>query len=226
MFAVGDPDQAIFRFRGASSAAFQEFQRRFPGSEVGGARGKPALDLATFSLAPFPSSTTTRGELPVAGRLRVPAARTAIRARTARGSRGQADHARRRSRSFCMAGKRRRPPTSPPRSERLRAARRRRQHCDPLPHALPWRGDGEDAGGTRDTVCRERSRRVRDRGDSRSARMPGRDGVAVEFGSALPRRRPAHVRRGGRCHAVRRSPPRRGKPRSPRCCRRFPAGGA
>jgi DNA helicase-2/ATP-dependent DNA helicase PcrA len=32
VFAVGDPDQAIFRFRGASSAAFQEFQRRFPGT--------------------------------------------------------------------------------------------------------------------------------------------------------------------------------------------------
>ena len=33
VFAVGDPDQAIFRFRGASSAAFQEFQRRFPGTK-------------------------------------------------------------------------------------------------------------------------------------------------------------------------------------------------
>jgi DNA helicase-2/ATP-dependent DNA helicase PcrA len=30
VFAVGDPDQAIYRFRGASSAAFEEFQRRFP----------------------------------------------------------------------------------------------------------------------------------------------------------------------------------------------------
>ncbi|MGH9571089.1 MAG: UvrD-helicase domain-containing protein, partial [Candidatus Angelobacter sp.] len=28
VFAVGDPDQAIYRFRGASSAAFEEFQRR------------------------------------------------------------------------------------------------------------------------------------------------------------------------------------------------------
>jgi ATP-dependent DNA helicase UvrD/PcrA len=34
VFAVGDPDQAIFRFRGASSAAFQEFQRRFPGTKA------------------------------------------------------------------------------------------------------------------------------------------------------------------------------------------------
>ncbi|MGA1999827.1 MAG: ATP-dependent DNA helicase [Terriglobales bacterium] len=33
VFAVGDPDQAIFRFRGASSAAFEEFQRRFPGTK-------------------------------------------------------------------------------------------------------------------------------------------------------------------------------------------------
>jgi DNA helicase-2/ATP-dependent DNA helicase PcrA len=30
IFAVGDPDQAIYRFRGASSAAFEDFQRRFP----------------------------------------------------------------------------------------------------------------------------------------------------------------------------------------------------
>ena len=31
VFAVGDPDQAIYRFRGASSAAFVLFQRHFPG---------------------------------------------------------------------------------------------------------------------------------------------------------------------------------------------------
>jgi DNA helicase II / ATP-dependent DNA helicase PcrA len=30
LFAVGDPDQAIYRFRGASSAAFDEFIARFP----------------------------------------------------------------------------------------------------------------------------------------------------------------------------------------------------
>jgi DNA helicase-2/ATP-dependent DNA helicase PcrA len=30
IFAVGDPDQAIYRFRGASSAAFRLFQRQFP----------------------------------------------------------------------------------------------------------------------------------------------------------------------------------------------------
>jgi DNA helicase-2/ATP-dependent DNA helicase PcrA len=30
VFAVGDPDQAIYRFRGASSAAFQLFSRQFP----------------------------------------------------------------------------------------------------------------------------------------------------------------------------------------------------
>src|SRR5205823_5813053 len=33
VFAVGDPDQAIYRFRGASSAAFEEFQKRFPQTE-------------------------------------------------------------------------------------------------------------------------------------------------------------------------------------------------
>src|SRR5262249_4546664 len=33
VFAVGDPDQAIYRFRGASRAAFEEFQRRFPATQ-------------------------------------------------------------------------------------------------------------------------------------------------------------------------------------------------
>ncbi len=33
IFAVGDPDQAIYRFRGASSAAFQLFDRHFPHAE-------------------------------------------------------------------------------------------------------------------------------------------------------------------------------------------------
>jgi DNA helicase-2/ATP-dependent DNA helicase PcrA len=34
VFAVGDPDQAIFKFRGATAAAFDEFLARFPGAEV------------------------------------------------------------------------------------------------------------------------------------------------------------------------------------------------
>ncbi|MGH9510787.1 MAG: ATP-dependent helicase [Terriglobales bacterium] len=34
VFGVGDPAQAIYRFRGASSAAFGLFQRMFPGSKV------------------------------------------------------------------------------------------------------------------------------------------------------------------------------------------------
>jgi DNA helicase II / ATP-dependent DNA helicase PcrA len=34
IFAVGDPDQAIYRFRGASSAAFALFQHTFPGARV------------------------------------------------------------------------------------------------------------------------------------------------------------------------------------------------
>src|SRR5262249_45043989 len=33
IFALGDPDQAIYRFRGASSAAFEKFQKRFPETE-------------------------------------------------------------------------------------------------------------------------------------------------------------------------------------------------
>src|SRR5579872_1933711 len=34
VFGVGDPDQAIYRFRGASSAAFQIFRRHFPGAKL------------------------------------------------------------------------------------------------------------------------------------------------------------------------------------------------
>lgn len=34
MFAVGDPDQAIYRFRGASSAAFEIFHRHFPSAPL------------------------------------------------------------------------------------------------------------------------------------------------------------------------------------------------
>jgi DNA helicase II / ATP-dependent DNA helicase PcrA len=34
VFAVGDPDQAIYRFRGASSAAFSLFQDAFPGTTI------------------------------------------------------------------------------------------------------------------------------------------------------------------------------------------------
>jgi DNA helicase-2/ATP-dependent DNA helicase PcrA len=34
VFAVGDPDQAIYRFRGASSGAFDEFLTRFPGTKT------------------------------------------------------------------------------------------------------------------------------------------------------------------------------------------------
>ncbi|HZQ93990.1 MAG TPA: ATP-dependent DNA helicase [Candidatus Sulfotelmatobacter sp.] len=34
IFAVGDPDQGIYRFRGASSAAFELFQRNLPGTRL------------------------------------------------------------------------------------------------------------------------------------------------------------------------------------------------
>src|SRR5258707_4751129 len=33
IFAVGDPDQAIYHFRGASSAAFELFHRQFPATK-------------------------------------------------------------------------------------------------------------------------------------------------------------------------------------------------
>ncbi|HEY1801865.1 MAG TPA: ATP-dependent DNA helicase [Terriglobales bacterium] len=47
VFAVGDPDQAIYHFRGASSAAFQLFQRSFPASKL------VVLDRNRRSLTPI-----------------------------------------------------------------------------------------------------------------------------------------------------------------------------
>jgi superfamily I DNA/RNA helicase/RecB family exonuclease len=47
VFAVGDPDQAIYRFRGASSAAFQLFQRNFPAGKI------VVLDRNRRSLTPI-----------------------------------------------------------------------------------------------------------------------------------------------------------------------------
>ena len=47
VFAVGDPDQAIYRFRGASSAAFVLFQRHFPGA------GLVKLEKNRRSLSPI-----------------------------------------------------------------------------------------------------------------------------------------------------------------------------
>ena len=47
VFAVGDPDQAIYHFRGASSAAFDEFLRRFPEA------GRVALERNHRSTVPI-----------------------------------------------------------------------------------------------------------------------------------------------------------------------------
>jgi superfamily I DNA/RNA helicase/RecB family exonuclease len=47
VFAVGDPDQAIYRFRGASSAAFTLFRRHFPETRL------VALDKNRRSLSPI-----------------------------------------------------------------------------------------------------------------------------------------------------------------------------
>lgn len=50
IFAVGDPDQAIYRFRGASSAAFGLFQQQFPEAKL------VSLEKNQRSLAPILSS--------------------------------------------------------------------------------------------------------------------------------------------------------------------------
>ena len=68
IFAVGDPDQAIYRFRGASSAAFQEFQKRFPNTrgvvldENQRSRGN-ILRVAFAAINDNPDSTVAGGQV-------------------------------------------------------------------------------------------------------------------------------------------------------------------
>ena len=52
VFAVGDPDQAIYRFRGASSAAFGLFQEHFPEAKPGRPGEESPLHLPHFEVAP------------------------------------------------------------------------------------------------------------------------------------------------------------------------------
>lgn len=61
IFAVGDPDQAIYRFRGASSAAFGLFQRHFPGAKLVALNENrrsttPILQCAFALISKIPSS--------------------------------------------------------------------------------------------------------------------------------------------------------------------------
>ena len=63
VFAVGDPDQAIYRFRGASSAAFTLFHRMFPATRIvvlGNNRRSrtPILECAFSVIAKNPGSFT------------------------------------------------------------------------------------------------------------------------------------------------------------------------
>lgn len=65
VFAVGDPDQAIYRFRGASSAAFGLFQRNFEGArlvvlERNRRSTTPILRVAFATIANNPGSSPRR----------------------------------------------------------------------------------------------------------------------------------------------------------------------
>ena len=80
IFAVGDPDQAIYRFRGASSAAFQEFAERFPKTKrvtlienqrsrtpilkcaYAVIRGNPSIASAGFDREPLDSARDQRDQ--------------------------------------------------------------------------------------------------------------------------------------------------------------------
>ena len=80
IFAVGDPDQAIYRFRGASAAAFEEFARRFPNTKrvtltenqrshtpilkcaYAVIRGNPSIKPAGFEREPLESARDLRDQ--------------------------------------------------------------------------------------------------------------------------------------------------------------------
>ncbi len=68
VFAVGDPDQAIYRFRGASSAAFQLFQHSFPGAKLVALEKNrrsttPILKTAYAIISKNPDALDAEGEL-------------------------------------------------------------------------------------------------------------------------------------------------------------------
>jgi superfamily I DNA/RNA helicase/RecB family exonuclease len=63
IFAVGDPDQAIYRFRGATDAAFEEFRRRFPDATLFSLTGNrrslaPILEVAHEVIGANPDTGT------------------------------------------------------------------------------------------------------------------------------------------------------------------------
>jgi DNA helicase II / ATP-dependent DNA helicase PcrA len=67
IFAVGDPDQGIYRFRGASSGAFQLFQKHFAGSRLvvlnkNRRSTTPILKCAHALISQNPESLTGGGE--------------------------------------------------------------------------------------------------------------------------------------------------------------------
>jgi len=67
VFAVGDPDQAIYRFRGASSAAFALFQHHFPGVKLVRLENNhrsttPILKCAHALIAKNPEGLSASGE--------------------------------------------------------------------------------------------------------------------------------------------------------------------
>ncbi|MBV9574888.1 MAG: ATP-dependent helicase [Acidobacteriales bacterium] len=69
VFAVGDPDQAIYKFRGASSEAFRMFQRHFPGTKVvvldrNRRSTTPILQCAYAVIAQNPSNFATGEDSP------------------------------------------------------------------------------------------------------------------------------------------------------------------
>jgi superfamily I DNA/RNA helicase/RecB family exonuclease len=68
VFAVGDPDQAIYRFRGASSAAFGLFQNVFPGAKMvvlnkNRRSTTPILETAFAIISQNPSGFPSSGSL-------------------------------------------------------------------------------------------------------------------------------------------------------------------
>ena len=205
LFAVGDPDQAIYRFRGASSAAFQEFARRFPKTKrvtlienqrsrtpvlkcaYAVIRCNPSVAPAGFEREPLESARDLRdqqqGEL-------LP--RFPVEIVTAKSDEQEAFDV-----AGCIEELRRVP------GKRRDGTRERRspQHRRSLPPACSPQPAGTRVGGTPYPIRGGRAQRAGDARGARPVGLPARAGFHGRQWQLVPRGRPPHVPCGCRSPA-------------------------